>query len=295
MSQWICCLHCHSVSLPEKQDSTGPLPLNLSNVPWLCVSCHSSGVVGLPLRDHWQAFTVKSCRSWKDACVCENTLTTLLSLCEYINSFTTFEVAKPKYLPLHIFNIYDDESKYCHGGLSDTERSSSGLGWRGQGGNVIGVCVCVWGWRCVCSPERAGPHHRGGAHCCVCSETHMQIRHGSANNLHEFVYYGFMSWNLNLSSKKDRCVDETVLEWACGLRGGWGVCLCVHLYVQLVTFTSAGVPAYIFACKCVRSGEVIHFGDSFTSWSQIWISPDEILFPLDWSPSPLIPAQEPHD
>lgn len=35
-------------------------------------SCHSSGVVGLPLRDHWQAFTVKSWRSWKDVCVREH-------------------------------------------------------------------------------------------------------------------------------------------------------------------------------------------------------------------------------
>lgn len=170
MSQWICCLHCHSVSLPEKQDSTGPLPLNLSNVPWLCVSCHSSGVVGLPLRDHWQAFTVKSCRSWKDACVCENTLTTLLSLCEYINSFTTFEVAKPKYLPLHIFNIYDDESKYCHGGLSDTERSSSGLGWRGQGGNVIGVCVCEGEGVCVLLREPV--HITEAAHTAVFALKH---------------------------------------------------------------------------------------------------------------------------
>lgn len=51
----------------HKRYFTTHLPLTFSHA-----SCHSSGVVGLPLCDHWQAFTVKSWRSWKDVCVREH-------------------------------------------------------------------------------------------------------------------------------------------------------------------------------------------------------------------------------
>lgn len=171
------------------------------------------------------------------------------------------------------------------------------------------VCVCGRGGVnvCVCSPERASPHLRSSAHCSVCPATHMQIWHGLANNLHEFVYYGFMSLNLNLSSKKDSCVDERVLKCACGFRRRGSVLAfgcrpvpkstCIHIYICM----SMSVHLCMHDCSCTCCAIVCApvrwsiRGDSFTSWSQIWISSDEILFPLDWSPSPLIPAQELHD
>lgn len=176
------------------------------------------------------------------------------------------------------------------------ERSSSGLGRRGQEGMLL---VCVGVNVTVCSPERASPHHRSCAHCSVCPETHMQIWHGSANNLHEFVYYGFMSLNLSLSSKKDSCVDEKVHMWF-WTKGG-----CVGLrLLPAPGFTCIHLCICVSICLCMHVHAVWVYvqpmrlsirGDSFTSWSQIWISLDEILFPLDWSSSPLIPAQELHD
>lgn len=122
------------------------------------------------------------------------------------------------------------------------------------------LLVCAGGGVnvCVCSPERASPHLRSSAHCSVCPETHMQIWHGSANNLHEFVYYGFMSSNLNLSSKKDSCVDERVLKCARGFRrGGRVVAGLAFGYMPVPGFTcihikSVWVWVYIFACMIVH-------------------------------------------
>lgn len=122
--------------------------------------------------------------------------------------------------------------------------------WRGQAlglvrgcrGSVIGVCVCVW--MCACSPERASPHHRTRARCSVCPDTHMQIWHGSANNLHEFVYYGFMSLNFNLSSKKDSCVDEKVLKCVRGFtRRGSVLVMCLYRGLCVFRYT-------VHLCKC---------------------------------------------
>lgn len=171
------------------------------------------------------------------------------------------------------------------------------------------LLVCVWRGVnvCVCSPERSSPHLRSSAHWSVCPETHMQIWHSSANNLHEFVYYGFMTLNLNLYFKKDSCVDERVLKCAHwfrrrgsvlafgyvpGPRATWiHIYICVRMGLHLCVDDCT--------CKCCASVYVPMRwsirGDSFMSWSQIWISSDEILFHLDWSPSPLIPAQELHD
>lgn len=175
--------------------------------------------------------------------------------------------------------------------------------------NIIGVCRGTWVgvFVCVCSPERASPHLRSSAHCSVCPKTHMQIWHGSANNLHEFVYYGFMSLNLNVYFKKDSCVDESVLKCACGFRRGgacWPLVIWLGRGLSVFAFTfmaSMSLHLCVHDCPCTCCASVCApmrwsiWGDSFTSWSQIWISSDEILFPLDWSPSPLIPAHELHD
>lgn len=148
--------------------------------------------------------------------MCRNTLTPRLSSCEYINSFTTFEVAKPKYLPLHIFNIYDDESKYCL--LDWVTQKGQALGLAREGRKECYWCVCEGVNVCVWSPERANPHHRSSTHCSVCPETRMQIWHGSVNNLLEFAHYRFASLNFNLSPNR-----PCWWERACGfkLRGGW--------------------------------------------------------------------------
>lgn len=176
------------------------------------------------------------------------------------------------------------------------ERSSSGSGWRGHEGNVIGVCGCECA--CVLSWESQSTSYE------PC--TLLYLPQNTRVNMTRFSKQFTWIWVLWIHALKSQPVFwEGQLCWwkrcACGFRLGGGglgfrlfactlVCMCSHIHLCEHERTS------LHACTCNDQPTRLSIRrDSFTSWSQIWISSDEILFPLDWSPSPLIPAQELHD
>lgn len=206
----------------------------------------------------------------------------LPSSCEYINSFATLRLPNPNICHCTFFNIYDDESKYCL--LDWVTQKGQALGLAGGGRREC--CWCLNVNVSLLSPESARPHHRGNAHRLVWLQTCVQTWRSSANNLHEFEYCGFMSLNFN-SSCKDSGVDERMVK-------------CVHGFACLESADLSYTPASrcvcveiyctsIWAFPCIARARVAMRwsirGDIFMSWSQIWISSDEVLFPLDQLPS----------